>query len=81
MMFEPLQVQQMNFKRCLLPLKVNKSMYEETKVFSVHITKECWLTCLSHTRKYSVCLKVRFFRNSKRIAKVNPDIKLVILLV
>ena len=81
MTFKPLQVQQMNFKKCILPLKWNKSVYEETKMFSADITKECWLTCLSHTRKYSVCMKAGFFRKSKKIANVNPVIELVILLV
>ena len=47
----PLQVQQMNFKKCLFPLKSNKSEHEVTKIFSIDITKKCWLTCLSHTRR------------------------------
>ena len=34
MTFEPLQVQQTNFKKCLLPLKSNKTVHKETKVLS-----------------------------------------------
>ena len=50
MTFQPLQVQQMNFKKCLLPLKLNKSAHEETKMFSVDITKKMLVDLLEpHT--------------------------------
>ena len=45
----------MNFKKCLLPLKLNKSVYEETKMFNVHITKNVgWLAWFTHLNTQSV---------------------------